>query len=210
MTTTDRKFLKALSLIMASFALLFPSACDRLTDGLGVTGQVEKVAPKPIGSKRLRVTLPNLGTQATLAPITQRQDVTVWQTLDGITLAFRDGVVIQTRGLGNDLMSSDVSENLDMLGGTKVNAYYPHIRSYLDGEDRLVFQGYQCRQLGRQTHQVMVGGRSLPAKQVGETCKSQNHEFSNTYWLDQGGLVIKSRQWVSSNVGYMETEYTVW
>ncbi len=210
MTRTGRKSLRPLLLFVTTLALLFASGCNRLSDGLGLTGQVKQIAPEPIAPQRLRVILPSLGAEAILAPVARRQDVTVWQTLDGITLAFQDGLLINTRGLGNDLMSSDVSSNLSMLGGAAGDTYYPQTRSYLDGEDRIIFQEYKCHKLSQQNLQLTIGATPHSVSQIEENCSSQEHEFENIYWVDQAGVVLKSRQWVSLNVGFMETEYVDW
>lgn len=209
MILTGRKLLKLLAVLAAPFALVQLGGCDRVGSVLGLTGQVAQVAPQPIDQQRLRVSLPQLNTQATLAPVARRQDYTIWQTLDGITLTLRHGLLTATRGLGNDLMSADVANNLAMLSGTMGSKYYPHIRSYLDGEDRTLFRAYQCRQSSQRESRIMIDGTSHLLRQIEESCVSPDHKFSNVYWLDRGGVVLKSRQWVSSKAEYIETESVV-
>jgi len=184
--------------LAVGLALLLTAGCDRVSRALELTGTVAAVPPLPIGPARLRVTLPATGAQATLAPVAHNADVTVWQTLDGITLSLREGVLVATRGLGDDLMSADVDGTLAMLRGSNREAQYPHIRSYLDGEDRTVFRSFQCRQ--------EAGTGAGPARQVVEHCVSTDIEMTNTYWLDGAGKIVRSRQWVSPTVAYMETE----
>jgi len=180
--------------------LLLTGGCDRLGDRLGLTGQVAALAPRPVGPERLRVRLAAKGAQATLAPVARDGAVTVWQTLDGITLSFRHGVLVATRGLGADLMSADVDTTLAMLRGATYGAteggYYPHIRTYLDGENRTVFTSYQCRR----------ATADATARRIEERCVSPGGAFTNIYWLDGAGAVIKSRQWVGPVIEYMETE----
>jgi len=184
--------------LAAGLVLLLAAGCDRLSRALDLTGTVAAVPPQPIGPARLRVTLPATGAQATLAPVARNGGVTVWQTLDGITLSFRSGVLVATRGLGDDLMSADPSGTLAMLRGPTGAAQYPHIRSYLDGEDRTVFRSFQCRREAR--------SGTGAARQVVERCISTDVEVTNTYWLDAAGEIVRSRQWVSPTVDYMETE----
>jgi len=125
---------------------------------------------------------------------------------DGITLSLRDGVLIATRGLGDDLMSADVAGDLAMLRGAGANDYYPHIRSYLDGEDQTVFRGHQCRRTGLARATIRIGGAAPAARRIETHCTSPQDAFTNIYWLDGTGGVIKSRQWISPMIGYMETE----
>jgi hypothetical protein len=188
---------------------LLLTGCDRVNrvnEALELTGTVSGITPRPIGPDRLRVSLPGTGAVAALAPIAQNSDVTVWQTLDGITLSFRRGVLVATRGLGDDLMSADVEGDVNLLHATGGDGYYPHIRSHLDGENRTVFRSYQCRRTGQAPTRVKVSDQVTAARRIEVLCVSRGDEFTNIFWLDGAGRVIKSRQWVSTAVQYMETE----
>lgn len=195
---------------LAMAAMMLLSGCEqaaRLTEQAtrltGLTGTVPASEPQLVGPERLRVSIPSTGAQATLGPVARRGDVTVWQTLDGITLSFRGGSLIATRGLGDDLMSADVAGRLEMLRRARTadeSGYYPHIRSYLDGEDRTVFRGYQCRQVSR-----TGDGRDGALRRIEELCVSPTDRFTNLYWLAPGGAVVRSRQWISPTIQYMET-----
>jgi len=199
---TARSVPSMVALLLALAPMLL-SGCDRVGGALGLTGTVGATAPQLIGSERLRVTLPDRGAEAVLGPVSRIGDVTVWQTLDGITLAFRDGVLVGTRGLGDDLMSADVSGDVAMLRGFTGEGYHPHIRSYLDGEDQTVFRSYQCRRTAQGRETTSDG----PAThRIEMRCASPQDSFTNVYWLDGAGAVTKSRQWVGPTTGYMETE----
>ena len=194
------------ALLVAGLLLIGCDRVNRVNEALELTGNVSEITPQPIGPDRLRVSLPNTGAIAALAPIAQNSDVTVWQTLDGITLSFRRGVLVATRGLGDDLMSADVQGDVNLLRGMGGDGYYPHIRSYLDGENQTVFRSYQCRRTGQAPTSVKVYDQVTSARRVEVFCVSRGDEFTNTFWLDGMGRVIKSRQWVSPAVQYMETE----
>ena len=204
--TTPQSRRRRAAPLIAALMLSLAAGCDRVTETLDLTGTVAPVAPVPIGLERLRVTLPATGAQATLAPVARNHDVTVWQTLDGITLTLHDGVLTQTRGLGNDLMTGDVTNTLAMLRGAQGGGYYPQFRSYLDGEDRTVFRTYQCRRSGQTARTVTVDGTELDLRRIAETCTSPRHSFTNIYWLNGRGDVMKSRQWINPDIDVMETE----
>ena len=73
---------------------------------------------------------------------------------------------------------------------------------YLDGEDRTVFRSYQCRHVP----QTQTGAdRDSALRRVEELCVSPTDRFTNVYWLDPEGTVIRSRQWISPTIEYMET-----
>lgn len=204
-TSTNRSLRRSATLLIAA-SLALASGCDKVTSRLGITGQIGGVAPSPIGPERLRVALPERGVQATLAPVAKNGKTVVWQTLDGITLAFQQGMLVSTRGLGEDLMTSDVSNRLMMLNGQLDGTYYPHIRSYLDGEYQTVFRSYQCQLQAQSREPDINRGNTSAARKLEETCVSPAGEFANTYWIGAAGQVIKSRQWVSPEIGMMETE----
>jgi hypothetical protein len=206
MTFTKHHISPSFPWLSAVLALALLSGCDQLTQSTGLTGLVGQVSPAPIAADRMRVTLPKVGAQATLAPVAQYESITVWQTLDGITLTFHKGAISSTRGLGEDLMSSDTSTTVAMLEGGLDDEYYPVIRSYLDGEDRTYFRSYQCRKEQEAKQKIDHGNRAIMARLLKEVCVSPTHRFSNIYWLDSAQSVIRSRQWVSHSVGDMVTE----
>lgn len=195
--------LPRLTAVMLVLATALIAGCDRVGGAMGLTGTVGATAPQLIGPERLRVTVPDRGAQAVLGPVSRTGGVTVWQTLDGITLALRDGALTGTRGLGDDLMSADVSGDLAMLRGTGPGGHHPHIRSYLDGENRTVFRSYQCRRAGTDRDS---GPRGTALRRVAMRCVSPRDSFTNVYWLDGAGAVTRSRQWVGPRIGYMETQ----
>ena len=206
MTLSKHHIIRCFPALPAVLALGLVSGCDRVTRSAGLTGLVDQVTPAPISPDRLRVTLPEVDAQATLAPVAQRDTTTVWQTLDGITLTFHKGVLTATRGLGDDLMSSDATSTTTMFEGGLENTYYPVIRSYLDGEDQTYFRAYQCRKDLESEQKIDIDDKTIAARRLKEVCVSPTHSFSNIYWLDGAQSVLRSRQWVSHSVGDMVTE----
>ena len=207
MTTRAGANLKPAGLALAlAIAMLLSSGCARVTETLELTGNVAAVPPQPIGAERLYVALPETGARATLAPVSRRDGVTVWQTLDGITLSLREGLLVATRGLGDDLMSADVSGQLSVLRMAGNDDYRPHIRSYLDGDDQTVFRGYQCRRISRVKTTLRIEGSARAARRVEVQCTAPTRTFTNLYWIDATGAVLKSRQWISPTMQYMETQ----
>lgn len=187
----------------AGLAVLLLGGCERVTGALDLTGQVAAQAPQPVGPERLRVTLPQRGASATLAPVARNGDVTVWQTRDGITLSFRDGLLIGTRGLGDDLMSADVEGTRAMLRAPATDLYHLHVRTYLGGEDQTLYRRYHCRETGRADSDPGMAGET---RRIEMTCAGPDGALTNIYWIDPSGGIVRSRQWISPAVGYMEAE----
>lgn len=190
----------------AGLAVLLLGGCDRVTGALDITGQIAAQTPQPVGPERLRVTLPARGASATLAPVARNGDVTVWQTRDGITLSFRDGLLIGTRGLGDDLMSADVEGTQAMLRAPATDLYHLHVRTYLGGEDQTLYRRYHCRETGRADSDLSVAGETRRTRRIEVSCTAPEGELTNIYWVDRSGGIVKSRQWVSPAVGYMDVE----
>ncbi|MBC7131878.1 MAG: YjbF family lipoprotein [Roseovarius sp.] len=191
------------------FALLALGGCEEASRtalrGLELSGNVAALPPQLVDRDRLDVMLPARGARARLGPVARTGDVTVWQTLDGITLSMRRGLLIATRGLGDDLMSAEVDGLLALLrgaagaGAERAAGPVPHIRSRLDGEDRTEFRSYQC------TRVAVTPEAGL--RRVEILCVSPQDRFANSYWMDAAGTVIRSRQWIGPASGYMESTW---
>ena len=147
------------------------------------------------------------GTFATLVPVGVNGDVFTWRSADDITLSLKQGIVVATRGLGQDLMAADVDDTLKMLRGYAQG--YTRIHTYLDGEYQTHFQAFTCRTDGQSAERIEIVGHFHQTQRVEESCFSPDQRIANTYWVDSGGTVWKSKQWVSPSLGYMETELLV-
>jgi hypothetical protein len=122
-----------------------------------------------------------------------------WLSPEGVSFIYDEGLLVGTRGLGDDLMGADVD-------GTKrsLNGGGNHIRKldFLNGLSQIERRTYQCLavQTGRET--LTIVERSYATTVIDETCTSASHTFKNTYWRDANGVIWQSRQWISDGVGY--------
>lgn len=131
-------------------------------------------------------------------------DIEIWSTLNSIQFAFKDGVLLSTRGLKGDLMSSDVTQVLSGIrsggrGAVRVNRY-------LDGEEQEVARALVCDYVraGRERVTVLTG--TYTVTRIDETCTSSSQTVENRYWIDTGGRMRKSVQWIGPFAGYVATE----
>lgn len=147
------------------------------------------------------------GTFATLAPVGRNQDVVTWRSADQITLSLKQGVVVATRGLGQDLMAADVDGTLAMLAGA--TGTYTRIQTYLDGEYQTQFTAFTCRIEGAVREPIEIVEHQHQTRRIEESCFASDLRIANTFWVDAGGTVWKSRQWISPALGYMETDLLV-
>ncbi len=138
----------------------------------------------------LLVQLPKQGAVATLVIAGQNGGAVTWFDATGVSVVTRNALVIATRGLGADLMSSDPSASLAALRGG--GSGYSRYHRYLDGEAQFQDITFTCTAR-------RAGNR------VEETCSVPEGKFNNTYEL-RGGEIWQSRQWLGRVIGYANIE----
>ena len=191
------------ALAIAMTALL--SGCAQLA---GLFGGGQAILVEPDAPDVMLVSVPALRAQGYAVPSARVGSVTTWRTADNATFSFDRGVVVSTRGLGDDLMGADVGQSIVASTGG-AGGWAPRINGYMNGEYQSYFITFQCRRSGSQSDSVVLGDRSVSATRITETCVNDERQIENTYWRNGNGVMVKSRQWVSPNVGYMETERVI-
>lgn len=146
-----------------------------------------------------------LGQTGFLTVADAKGDVLTWKTPDGATFSQRNGVLIQTRGLGADLMSAQAPSVGQLLKG---GSTYQRLYYFLGDDDQGTRRTYECITtiVGKETIKVL--GRSHTATHVTETCERPLGKLSNDYWID-GQSIRQSRQWVSGMIGYIEFQRVI-
>lgn len=139
--------------------------------------------PDPV----LMIELPDRNAVASMIQIGRNGDVVTWIDSIGNTVSMRNGVLLSTRGFGDDLMSASAVGPLRALQGGALR--YDRLMTRLTGEGRTLRLPFSC------TAQRM--GALLK-----ERCVAADEEFINEYTL-RGSSVMRSRQWVSPRVGYV-------
>lgn len=162
-----------------------------------LTREMIDASPTPL----LLVVIAEQDVAASLFQVGEAGSRTSWLTTDGIGITLRGGMLAETRGLGEDLMAADLS-NLRLDPATAIQGR--RIHDYLDGTDKITRSALACEVAPVGQQDVQVVGRSYKTTLVEETCSSEQGQFVNRYWIEAGGLIRKSRQWVSPNVGYLE------
>lgn len=165
-----------------------------------VAGMVSGASPAPRGQAmpkdgpQITVTLTGRGIRFPMRVLEREGDVTTWVAADGAQMETRNGIVIATRGFGQDLMSS-VPPTLAELG--TVGNVYERRHYFLDGTDVTQARIYAC------TVEAATGGDGpAGARHVTETCIADRRRIVNEYWLGKGGI-RQSRQFISPQAGYV-------
>lgn len=173
-------------------------------------GGAEAAAPAPVtradlekyGTPILRAVVPARGADALLTPSDIKDGVVTWSTSDGTTFTLRDGILIQTRGLGPDLMSAQVPSVGQLLtaGGTHRRVYY-----FLGADDQTTRRTYDCAVTIKGKETIVIMERSHSVTRVTETCSRPQGTISNEFWIE-GSTVRKSRQLLSGGAGFVDFE----
>lgn len=156
------------------------------------------------GKPILRVQSKALGQDGFLTIADAKENVVTWTAQGQANFSLRDGVLIQTRGLGSDLMSAQVPSLAQLRSG----ASYERVYYFLGPDDIGTRRTYDCTTatIGRETIEVV--GKTHATTRVTETCTRQNGKVTNDYWIE-GSTVRKSRQWASNGVTYLEFEKVI-
>ncbi len=157
------------------------------------------------GKPVLLVSSKTLGQTGFLTIFDAKGDVLTWKTPDGVTFSQRNGVLIQTRGLGADLMSAQVPSVGQLL---KPGSSYQRIYYFLGDDDQGTRRTYDCVSAIVGKESVEVLGRQHGATHVTETCERPLGKVTNDYWIE-GSSVRQSRQWVSGAIGYVEFQRVI-
>jgi hypothetical protein len=119
----------------------------------------------------------------------------------GPTAAFDDGILVATRGFGDDLFTMGSQGVLPVLraGGGQVT----RLMESLDPQDQVVTARFDCTISPAGSETVDLGLRQESLRRFDENCRGEALIFDNIYWLDGAGAVVASRQYVSPSVAYL-------
>lgn len=127
-----------------------------------------------------------------LLQIEQNGPYTTFATASRQTLTFRQGMITSTRGLGDDLMSSNADQTLALLAARKPGVSTRQVH-FLDGANNQIIVQFTC--------DLVVAGKTQKTVLMTETCASETREFVNEYRVDSSGYIVGARQWISPTIG---------
>ena len=182
-------------------ALAVLAGCQPVQQLTGTKAQAQVVLPpEALAGPVMQVQIPSREADAALSRVAVNKDVETWLATDDISLSFRRGVLVASRGLGFDLMAGDAENSLTAIAGHGPEVYRRQMR-YLTGEHHSTYLTAGCSMsfVGSE----IVGGQRL--QRLEERCQTRKNLFTNLFWLNQAGQIIQSRQWVSPQIGYLST-----
>jgi len=155
------------------------------------------------GTPFYRVVIAKMQYAGIMAPFGQNGNVVTWSSSVRQTMSVRDGVLVATRGFGNDLMSAlapDIAE-VSRGSGTFHRVYY-----YLDGADQSQSLAVDCSFARSGNETITLLGLSYDTHRVTEVCVNATTHIENTYWFDGSGKLRQSDQFLSPELAYMRLQ----
>ncbi|MEO0667630.1 MAG: YjbF family lipoprotein [Pseudomonadota bacterium] len=159
----------------------------------------------------LEVTVPERDGLAYLVPLISRTEANLgpldtWTTVDGSQLTLRSGVIVATRGLGDDVTSTDRRGSIAFVTG-RSGTNWPMRLDIQTSADGVIRQDFDCS--GRHNGQVTLEIIELtyPVESLSEICTDgRGNRIENQYFVDtRDGTVWQTRQWAGEKIGYMDT-----
>ena len=147
------------------------------------------------------VVVPERDQTALLAPIGQNLAYRTWATNSREALILKNGVLAGTRGLGDDLMSSEIESVGALIRGRRAGQATRTYR-YLDGENKERPLQLTCTVARGGSESVqMASGQRLSTVQMIEECRGAGREVRNVYFVTGSGRIPQSRQWQGPEIG---------
>jgi len=129
-----------------------------------------------------------------------------WTTASKQTLTFKRGILVETRGLGDDLMYAQV-DGVAALVRARRGGKARREMHFLDGEGKTYAIAFECTVSPGPAQALSIGNLGISSRRMDESCRSgTGQSIGNTYWVAGDGHIWQSRQWVSPGVGYLVTQ----
>ena len=188
---------------------LFEELRGRLAKG-GAAGKAATPDPEALAASAMRsfkgpivlAQIVNTGGLFALGEYGRNGDVQTFSTPTEETLVLRRGILIASRGLGDDLMSSETS-TVAALVLSRGEGSARHVYRFLDGEgiERPLPMDCDIRRQGDTA--LRFAGTDYRTTEMVESCRHNGTEITNRYWVTSGGLIALSQQWISPRMGYV-------
>ena len=146
------------------------------------------------------------GQNGTLTPYPGHGVGQTWLGADGATITLERGILKASRGMGDDLMGSTSSmPSWNKMG--KSGKPYTRKISYLAGNNKLKAYTLECKiQQINKKERIKIWDVEFPVTKYTEKCTHKGTFITNTYYVDNKGIVRKSLQYHSETIGYIIIE----
>jgi len=145
------------------------------------------------------------GLIAALGEFGRNGAVRTYATAQNQTLSYRSGILVATRGTGDDLMSADIAEVAGLIHGRR-GGEAGRVWRHLDGEGIERALAMRCTVSPAGAQDFPFAGRSWSTIRMDERCAAGSQVVTNNYWVAADGTIAMSRQWVSPGIGHVAAQ----
>lgn len=147
---------------------------------------------------------PSLLRQLTTRRDTAQGTVAVWRASDGAQVILRDGLLVGSRGIGGDLIQSDVTQVQSLIASQSFGQA-TRVVSFLSGDNSLLTLTLSCTLSDMGIEALTLVEAPVNLRHIRETCAAEEGMIEYDYWVEPNTQVIrKSRQWSGPIIGYYE------
>jgi hypothetical protein len=206
--------LRSLSYILATFSVLASCSSDPNQTAL-IKQTFSKTATLEPGTAFLNAQ--NSGAPTYVAGLQNKEDAytlfvqqtvntkgeETWISPDHLSLGMKDGIIIATRGFGNDVYAADIDSTLRALKSGDENIVTEHFITPLSGSSQVERLAFRCL-VTLQSREPVQLSKSYTADTdlFYETCQNGRTNFQNLFWVEKKTKkIVQSRQWISEETG---------
>ena len=124
-----------------------------------------------------------------------------WLAQNGFSASYADGILVATRGLGEDILAASVPGIRAAIrdgGGTG-----QRVRDRIGDLNQILQESFECTIVAGESETVNLGLRQVETRKYAEICRGARLQFENSYWVDASGEIVTSLQFVTQEVGYL-------
>ncbi|NDU99385.1 YjbF family lipoprotein [Pseudoroseicyclus tamaricis] len=181
--------------------LLSLGACTLPSGGTpSIAPPFRGIAADQAGAPRLIVGLEELGFTGVMALVQSRAGYRTYMSADDISVTLNNGMLVATRGFGDDLASTDASQTAAYLASGRTGQVERYHGFYTGGEDVLL-RAYVCEITPGQGTTIQTASGPVPVRAVVESCRNPEQAFTNYYYFNASGALVASAQWAGEGLG---------
>lgn len=188
--------------LLIQFILSERNRGDSAPDTFAIETSVTREQVAEIPAPMVVIYLPERQSWGSLQEVSRNGAYQTFISSDAIALTLQNGVLVSSRGFDFDLLASDPSTTLSALRGNS-GSYTRELR-FLSPLSTVEVRRFTCSLQAAGQDNIVIAYVTHRTRRVDETCSDGTDEYVNSYWLDQGNIIRKSRQWISREMGQID------
>lgn len=140
-----------------------------------------------------------------LGQIGENAGIRTYATPSEQAMLVKGGVVVGTRGFGDDLMSSSADDAIRLIHSRSAGSVKRTYR-YLDGEGIERPLPMTCTITPGAAQTLGAGTQGVQVVQVAESCVNGPLTVTNAYFVMGDGTILVSHQWIGQTLGHADLQ----